>query len=108
MKTSILLIAAVLTGEADAGWKTKSNLWSGASYTTSYTTYYSASYLTKYAFKESQMTSTDKKKGYINRIKMCFNTYNQLPWQTTIDYGLKNMCTNRVTKSSLKVGSANG
>lgn len=48
MKSSILLIAAILTGEADASWKTKSNLWSGSGYTTSYTTYYSASYLTKY------------------------------------------------------------
>ena len=71
MKNSIILIAAALTGETEASWNTKSNLWSGASYTSSYAGYYTSSYLTKYEIKESTMTSTDKKKGYINRIKYC-------------------------------------
>jgi len=71
MKNSIILIAAALTGETEASWNTKSNLWSGASYTSSYAGYYASSYLTKYEIKESTMTSTDKKKGYINRIKVC-------------------------------------
>ena len=108
MKNLILLITAAALTSIEGAWKEKSNLWSGTGYTST------SPRLTTTQHKWTSLTSAAKTKGYIHRIKWCmkvdsgpsapfdarlFDTngaYIDNPKYTMIEYGMKDICTNKV------------